>query len=63
MIAPATRVQGSRDTSRPPISHAENPMQPGTALCGAKLRGKPTSAHGDRCVVCRDLTRRTFVGR
>jgi len=33
------------------------------ALCGIKLGGKPTSAHGDRCVVCRDLTRRSFVGR
>jgi hypothetical protein len=63
MIAPATRVQGSRDTSRPPISHAEDPAHPGVALCGAKLRGKPTSAHGDRCIVCRDLTRRSFVGR
>jgi hypothetical protein len=63
MIAPATRVQGSRDTGRPPIAHAEDPTHPGTALCGAKLRGKPTSAGGDRCVVCRDLTRRSFVGR
>jgi hypothetical protein len=63
MIAPATRVQGRRGTSRPPIAHAEDPAHLGVALCGAKLRGRPTSAHGDRCVVCRDLTRRSFVGR
>jgi hypothetical protein len=63
MIANATRVQGSRDTSRPPIAHAEDPAHPGFALCGAKLRRRPTSAHGDRCVVCRDLTRRSFVDR
>jgi hypothetical protein len=63
MTAPATRAEGSRATSRPPIAHAEDPTHPGTALCGAKLRGKPTSAHADRCVVCLDLARRTFVGR
>jgi hypothetical protein len=63
MIAPAPRAQGSRGTSRPPIAHAEDPHQPGFALCGAKLRRNPTSAHGDRCVVCRDLSRRSFIGR
>jgi hypothetical protein len=63
MIATETRAQGSRDASRPPIAHAEDPTQPGVALCGAKLRGKPASPGGDRCVVCRDLVRRTFVHR
>jgi hypothetical protein len=45
------------------IAHAEDPAQPGRALCGRKLGGKPTSASAERCVVCLDLTRRTFVGR
>jgi hypothetical protein len=45
------------------IAHAEDPTQPGVALCGRKLSGKPTSAAAERCVVCLDLTRRTFVGR
>jgi hypothetical protein len=63
MIAPATRVQGSRGTAPPRIAHAEDPAHPGVALCGAKLRRRPTSAQADRCVVCRDLTRRSFVGR
>jgi hypothetical protein len=45
------------------IAHAEDPTQPGRALCGRKLSGKPTSASSERCVVCLDLTRRTFVGR
>ena len=63
MIATATRAQGSRGPARPPIAHAEDPAHRGTALCGAKLRGKATSAGGERCVVCHDLTRRTFFGR
>jgi hypothetical protein len=33
------------------------------ALCGTKLTGKPSSASGERCVVCRDLARRSFFGR
>jgi hypothetical protein len=45
------------------IAHAEDPTQPGFALCGRKLSGQPTSAAAERCVVCLDLTRRTFVGR
>ena len=57
------RAQGSRASSRPPIAHAEDPAHPGTALCGAKLRHSPTSAGSERCVVCRDLTRRTFFRR
>jgi hypothetical protein len=63
MIATQTRAQGSRGSARPPIAHAESPAHPGVALCGAKLAGKPTSAGRERCVVCRDLTRRTFFGR
>ena len=63
MNATQTRVQGSRASSRPPIAHAEDPAHPGVALCGAKLRGTPTSAGGERCIVCRDLTRQTFFGR
>jgi hypothetical protein len=45
------------------VAHAEDPTQPGFALCGRKLGGKPTSAAAERCVVCLDLTRRSFVGR
>jgi hypothetical protein len=63
MIATATRAQGSGAGRRPPIAHAEDPTHPGIALCGTKLRGKPTSPGSERCVVCRELTRRTFVGR
>jgi hypothetical protein len=63
MITTAPRAQGLRGARRPPIKHAEDPGQPGTALCGAKLGGRPAGAGGDRCVVCRDLTRRSFVGR
>ena len=63
MIATETRAQGSRGSAQPPIAHAENPAHPGTALCGAKLRGTPTSAGSERCVVCHDLTRRTFFSR
>jgi hypothetical protein len=63
MIATETRAQGSRGSARPPIAHAEDPAHLGTALCGAKLCGKPTSAGSQRCVVCHDLTRRTFFGR
>jgi hypothetical protein len=63
MNATETCAQGSCEARQPPIAHAEDPAHPGTALCGAKLGGKPTSARGDHCVVCRDLARRTFVGR
>jgi hypothetical protein len=63
MISIAPRAQGLRGASRPPIKHAEHPAHPGTALCGAKLGHMPASAGGDRCVVCADLVRRTFVGR
>jgi hypothetical protein len=33
------------------------------ALCGARLGERPTTAAKERCVVCVDLARRTFVGR
>jgi hypothetical protein len=58
-----TRAQPARTGAPHRIAHAEDPMQPGRALCGRKLNGKPTSASAERCVVCLDLTRRTFVGR
>jgi hypothetical protein len=45
------------------IAHAEDPHRPGVALCGTRLRGTPTTAAGERCAVCLDLARRTFVGR
>jgi hypothetical protein len=63
MISTDPRARAVRGASRPPIKHAEDPAHPGTALCGAKLGRTPASARGDRCVVCADLARRTFVGR
>jgi hypothetical protein len=63
MISTAPRAQGLRGGGPPPIKHAEDPAHPGMALCGAKLGQRPASAGGDRCVVCADLARRTFVGR
>jgi hypothetical protein len=63
MIETATRAGSRSRGRRPQIAHAENPVRPGIALCGAKLRGVPTTASGDRCIVCRDLARRRFVGR
>jgi hypothetical protein len=56
-------VEAARTDTPYRIAHAEDPTQPGVALCGRKLSGKPTSASAERCVVCLDLTRRTFVGR
>jgi hypothetical protein len=57
------REQSARTDVPYRIAHAEDPTHPGRALCGRKLSGKPTSASAERCVVCLDLTRRTFVGR
>jgi len=45
------------------IAHAEDPRRPGVALCGTRLRANPTTAAAERCAVCLDLVRRTFVGR
>jgi hypothetical protein len=56
-------VEPARGDHHYRIAHAEDPAQPGFALCGCKLSGKPTSASSERCVVCLDLTRRSFVGR
>ena len=50
-------------TRRPRIKHADNPDAPGTALCGAKLSATPASAAGERCIVCRDLARRSYFIR
>jgi hypothetical protein len=58
-----SRAEHARTDQPYRIAHAEDPTQPGIALCGCKLSGKPTSAAAERCVVCLDLTRRTFVGR
>ena len=60
-----TTARAERARTEPPhrIAHAEDPAQPGIALCGCRLSGKPTSAAAERCVVCLDLARRTFVGR
>jgi hypothetical protein len=63
MTETATHAGSRRGAPRPPISHAEDPVRPGIALCGAKLRGIPTTPGGDRCIVCRDLTRLDFTGR
>lgn len=63
MTQTITRAQPARTGAPHRIAHAEDPTQPGRALCGRKLNGKPTSASAERCVVCIDLTRRTFVGR
>jgi hypothetical protein len=45
------------------LTHAENPRQPGVALCGAKLTRRPRSAGAERCVVCLDMARRPFMAR
>jgi hypothetical protein len=56
------RSMGPGDPPRP-VKHAENPDQPGYALCGTRLRATPASSTGDRCAVCRDLARKTWVAR
>jgi hypothetical protein len=58
-----TRSESVGGARRFRIAHAEDPAQPGRALCGTKLTGTPTSAAAERCVVCQDLARRSFFGR
>ena len=58
-----TRIEGIGGARRFRIAHAEDPAHPGTALCGTKLNGQPTSASAERCVVCQELARRSFFGR
>jgi hypothetical protein len=58
-----TRAEPVRTDVPYRMAHAEDPTHPGHALCGRKLSGQPTSASAERCVVCLDLTRRSFVGR
>jgi hypothetical protein len=58
-----TRIESVGGARRFRIAHAEDPAHPGTALCGTKLNGKPTSAAAEQCVVCQDLARRSFFGR
>jgi hypothetical protein len=60
-----TIAGAERARTAPPhrVAHAEDPARPGTALCGCRLSGNPTTAAAERCVVCLDLARRTFVGR
>lgn len=54
------RVSGP---GNPRTKHAEDPNRPGHALCGARLRASSSSPAGDRCIVCRNLTGRSFVDR
>lgn len=62
-VAPAyERVMGPGDPPRP-LKHAEDPNRHGHALCGARLRHGSSSPAGDRCAVCRDLSRRSWVDR
>jgi hypothetical protein len=63
VLETATISETSRGVHNARIAHAEDPAQPGTAMCGTKLGMKPTSASSELCVVCLDLIRRTFVGR
>lgn len=63
MTESTSRVEPAQTDAPHRIAHAEDPTQPGRALCGRKLSGTPTSAAAERCVVCLDLTRRSFVGR
>lgn len=64
MLTTSPREQVKRGgTSRPPLAHAADPAAPDRALCGAKLTGRPVSASGDRCIVCRDLARQGFISR
>jgi hypothetical protein len=58
-----TRIESIGGARRFRIAHAEDPAHLGTALCGTKLNGKPTSAAAEQCVVCQDLARRSFFGR
>ena len=63
MLETATVSEIARGVHRARIAHAEDPAQPGMAMCGTKLGVMPTSASSELCVVCLDLIRRTFVGR
>jgi hypothetical protein len=63
VIQPATITETVRGVHPARIAHAEDPAQPGTAMCGTKLGHRPTSAASELCVVCLDLIRRSFVGR
>jgi hypothetical protein len=63
VLETATITETARGVHHSRIAHAEDPTQPGTAMCGTKLGGKPTSPSSELCVVCLDLIRRNFVGR
>jgi hypothetical protein len=58
-----TGIETARSGRRERIAHAEDPTRPGVALCGTKLGGRPTAPGRQRCLVCLDLARRTYVGR
>ena len=60
---PTITIAKNAARARHRLTHAENPVRPGVALCGAKLTSKPRRAGSERCVVCVDLTRRPFTGR
>ena len=63
VLKTATRIEIIGGDRQFRIAHAEDPAHPGLALCGTKLTTQPTSASAERCVVCLDLARRTFIGR
>jgi hypothetical protein len=63
VLKTATRIEIIGGGRQFRVAHAEDPARPGHALCGTRLTGKPTSASAERCVVCLDLARRTFIGR
>jgi hypothetical protein len=58
-----TRIESAGGAQRFRVAHAEDPAHPGMSLCGTKLTGRPTSAAAERCIVCLDLARRSFIGR
>ena len=63
MLETTTTIAKADAPPRHRLTHAENPAQPGIALCGAKLTRRPGSSGADRCVVCLDMARRPFTGR
>lgn len=49
---------------RAQLAHLQNPEKPERALCGMPLNlRRPVSADSARCVVCSDLSRRSFTDR
>ena len=63
MTQPMTMVETARGSGAGRIAHAEDPRRPGVSLCGVRLGQIPVTATAQRCLVCLDLARPTFVGR